>query len=184
MSEMVPFTEISVLGYLNTNIRFWRQRRDDAPDTPGGTKVRVMAEHYVDAFQLVRMSLFGETLPAEGEEGVQNDPVAHIPPLTPEAREEVSLLVQTEIDRQDSLARAGKFDGTHILPSGPDPERMVVLTEEVFEALLITSLERVNQLLNSGILAEGYERQEGLYDELIQTAACAEAWAAAILEDR
>lgn len=113
-----------------------------------------------------------------------SDPVAHIPPLTPEAREEVSLLVQTEIDRQDSLARAGKFDGTHILPSGPDPERMVVLTEEVFEALLITSLERVNQLLNSGILAEGYERQEGLYDELIQTAACAEAWAAAILEDR
>ncbi len=63
MSEMVPFTEISVLGYLNTNIRFWRQRRDNAPDTPAGTKLSLMAEHYIDAYQSVRVSLFGDRLP-------------------------------------------------------------------------------------------------------------------------
>ena len=112
------------------------------------------------------------------------DPVAHIPPLTQAAREEVSLVVQQEIDLQDIHARNGKFGGTHILPGGPDPERMVVLTEEAFEALLITALERVNQAVNTGIGPNGYQRTDDLYDELIQVGAVAEAWAAAILEGR
>lgn len=103
------------------------------------------------------------------------DPVAHIPPLTEAAREEVSLVVQQEIDRQDILARTGKFDNTHVLPGGPDLARLAVTTEEMGE---------VAKEVTIGIKATGYERQDNLYDELIQTAACAEAWAAAILEER
>ncbi len=61
------------------------------------------------------------------------DPVAHIPPLTQAARIEVSLEVQEEIDRQDVLARTGKFHGTHILPGGPDHDRLGVLAEEAGE---------------------------------------------------
>ncbi len=61
------------------------------------------------------------------------DPVAHIPPLTQVTRDEVSLTVQIEIDRQDVLARTGKFHGTHILPGGPDHDRISVLGEHVGE---------------------------------------------------
>ena len=102
------------------------------------------------------------------------DPVAHIPPLKQAERDEVSLTVQIEIDRQDVLARTGKFHGTHILPGGPDHARASVLGEEVGE---------VHKALNE--IKFGQSTREGeLYDELIQTAACAEAWAAAILEGR
>ena len=57
-----------------------------------------------------------------------SDPVAHIKPLTEEAREEVSLVVQQEIDRQDVLVRTGKFHGTHILPGGPDHDRITTVS--------------------------------------------------------
>ncbi len=93
-------------------------------------------------------------------------------------------MILNEIDRQDTLAREGKFDGTHILPGGPDLERMTVLTEEVFEAMLITAIERVNQSLNTGIGPDGYRRDEALKEELVQVAACATAWVAAIIEER
>ncbi len=63
--EMVPFTEIAVVAYLNTAIVFWRKKRDDAPDTPEGEKLRLMASHYIDAYQSVRVSLFGDRLPVE-----------------------------------------------------------------------------------------------------------------------
>jgi hypothetical protein len=105
---------------------------------------------------------------------VTHDPVAHILPLTPEARQKVSLAVQAEIDRQDVLAREGKFHGTHILPGGPDHDRVSVLGEEVGE---------VNKALNE-IKFEQATREDELYVELIQTAATAEAWAAAIVENR
>ncbi len=81
-----------------------------------------------------------------------SDPVAHIPPFNPGSLAAVAVRIIGEIERQDVLAREGKFDGTHILPGGPDPERMVVLTEEMFEAMLIAALERVNQSLNAGLL--------------------------------
>ena len=55
MSDTVPFTEKDVKEYLDKVITHWRMC--DAP--PG------MASHYVDAFQSVRMSLFGELLPQE-----------------------------------------------------------------------------------------------------------------------
>ncbi len=105
-----------------------------------------------------------------------SDPVAHIPPLTSESREEVSLVVQAEIDRVDVLARdpIGPFHGTHIMPGGPDHDRMVVLGEEVGE--VNTALKEIKY----GIAT----REDDLYVELIQTAATAQAWASAILEDR
>ncbi len=112
------------------------------------------------------------------------DPVAHIPPFSPEVLREVAVMILNEINRQDFLAREGKFGGTHILPGGPDPERMVVLTEEMFEAMLLTALERLNQSLNAGLRPDGYRRVEGLKEELLQVAACATAWVAAIIEER
>ena len=65
MSEMVPFTETDVKAYLDKAILFWRKKRNDAPSTPEGTKLVVMARHYVDAYQSVRVSLFGDRLPVE-----------------------------------------------------------------------------------------------------------------------
>ncbi len=112
------------------------------------------------------------------------DPVAHIPPFNPQVLREVAVMTLNEINRQDFVARAGGFGGTHILPGGPDPERMVVLTEEMFEAMLLMALERVNQSLNAGQRSDGYRRVEGLKEELIQVAACATAWVAAIIEER
>ena len=62
----VPFTEKDVKVYLDNAIRNWRQTRD-VPDLLDGDNVKeyVMACHYIDAFQSVRMSLFGELLPKE-----------------------------------------------------------------------------------------------------------------------
>ena len=62
---MVGFTQIEVVAYLNTSIVWRRKKRDGAPDTPAGDKMRVMASHYIDAYQSVRVSLFGERLPVE-----------------------------------------------------------------------------------------------------------------------
>ena len=56
--DVVPFTEKEVKKYLDTCIVFWRQKRDN------GEEVR-MAENYIDAYQSMRMSLFGETLAVE-----------------------------------------------------------------------------------------------------------------------
>ena len=58
----VEFTEEAIQDYLDNAIRAWRTTRDGAHGPEGDTAQRVMAEHYVDAFQSVRMSLFGEQL--------------------------------------------------------------------------------------------------------------------------
>lgn len=78
--------------------------------------------------------------------------------------------VFAEILRQDVLARAGKFGGLHILPSGPDHARLAVLTEEVGEVA-----RELNETLMGRASPEG-----ALVKELIQVAACAVAWATAI----
>lgn len=52
----VSFTEEDVKGYLDKNIKYWRKC---AP-----TEMRAS---YIDAYQSVRVSLFGELLPKEGE---------------------------------------------------------------------------------------------------------------------
>lgn len=56
MSKTVPFTEEGVKKYLDQAITHWRLC--DAPSEE-------MRSHYVDAFQSVRISLFGELLPPE-----------------------------------------------------------------------------------------------------------------------
>lgn len=58
----VEFTEEAIQDYLDNAIRAWRTQRDRAHGPEGDTAQRIMAEHYVDAFQSVRTSLFGETL--------------------------------------------------------------------------------------------------------------------------
>lgn len=52
----VPFTEKDVKGYLDKAIEYWRK----CPATE-------MRDSYVDAYQSVRISLFGELLPKGGE---------------------------------------------------------------------------------------------------------------------
>lgn len=67
--EIIPFTEEHVKEYLDTAIRKWRKRKVEArmlsvgPDNIATT----ISECYVDAFQSVRTTLFGELLPTEEE---------------------------------------------------------------------------------------------------------------------
>lgn len=62
----VQFTEKDVKAYLDECVVFWRKKRDN-PLIKEQSRIR-MAEHYVDAFQSVRMSLFGELLSIKEEE--------------------------------------------------------------------------------------------------------------------
>lgn len=55
------------LAYLDNAIRKWRENRDDAIEGWANPDL-IRAEAYVDAFQSVRLSLFGELLPVEGTE--------------------------------------------------------------------------------------------------------------------
>lgn len=64
MAETVEFTEEAVKEYLDGAIRLWRQEREMAEVS----EARVMFAYYIDAFQSVRTSLFGETLPPEEED--------------------------------------------------------------------------------------------------------------------
>ena len=59
MSATVPFVESSVEAYLDHAIRRWREIRVDAAamDRSG-----LIASCYVDAYQSVRVSLFGKVL--------------------------------------------------------------------------------------------------------------------------
>lgn len=54
VSETVPFTEESVKDHLDKCILFWRAQRKDG---------MVTASQYIDAYQSLRISLFGTTLP-------------------------------------------------------------------------------------------------------------------------
>ncbi|MDF1536078.1 MAG: hypothetical protein P1S46_06180 [bacterium] len=55
MGKTVDFTEEAVLSYLDECINFWRNKRDKEEDP--------MAIYYIDAFQSVRISIFGDILP-------------------------------------------------------------------------------------------------------------------------
>jgi len=50
--------------YLDDSIRHWRKIYNDQtiPTTPPDDFEREMAEHYIDAYQSVRSSIFGEVL--------------------------------------------------------------------------------------------------------------------------
>ena len=101
--------------------------------------------------------------------------VAVVPPFGPESIRLALDDARIEILRQDRLAREGKFGGTHIMPGGTDLERLAVLAEEMGEV----SIE-----VCKGIELAGQVRRPGLREELIQVAAVALAWVAAIDEGR
>ena len=61
MAEVVPFEKDLVRTYLDLNIASWRKRFEDAErnnDVPS----KEIAVCYIDAYQSVRVSLFGELL--------------------------------------------------------------------------------------------------------------------------
>jgi len=63
MSEQtVPFKEKAVRMYLDRCINYWRNRRDFEDDEE--------ADHYIDAFQKVRISLFGKPLSGDMKDGI------------------------------------------------------------------------------------------------------------------
>ena len=57
----LKFRNKPIRHYLDSCIKYWRSERDKA-ETPGD---RSRAVYYVDAFQSVRTSIFGETLPVD-----------------------------------------------------------------------------------------------------------------------
>lgn len=102
------------------------------------------------------------------------DAVPHVPPLGTDALVTATVDIRFEVQRQDDLARSGKFGGTHVMPGGTDDGRLRVLVEEVGE---------VATELNEADIA-GVPRTENLRKELVQTAAVCLAWVAAIDEGR
>lgn len=62
MSDRLAFSEDAIRQYLDDAIRSWRHKRDSV------SSGRDRAIHYVDAFQSVRSSIFGETLPVDDDE--------------------------------------------------------------------------------------------------------------------
>lgn len=60
----VALTEKDIRAYLDECIIFWRNKKAKA----GTGTEQQMSSHYIDAYQSVRTSLFGETLPV-GDDG-------------------------------------------------------------------------------------------------------------------
>ena len=58
-AEVVPFNKKDVKEYLDQVIEYWRKKRSWA-EKRGDQAQYEQATHYVDAFQSVRVSLFGE----------------------------------------------------------------------------------------------------------------------------
>ena len=54
MTDTINFDEESIKKYLDNCIKFWRKERDE--------KNSEDAKYYIDAFQSVRISIFGELL--------------------------------------------------------------------------------------------------------------------------
>jgi hypothetical protein len=61
--DTVAFMTEAVMAYLDAAIDSWRVKREAARQTPDAEKPYVQATHYIDAFQSVRVSLFGELKP-------------------------------------------------------------------------------------------------------------------------
>jgi len=56
VSKILPFEKEDVKTYLDDCIKYWRLRE---------SKGITIAQYYIDAYQSVRVSLFGERLPFE-----------------------------------------------------------------------------------------------------------------------
>ena len=73
--DVVPFIEEDVKEYLDSCIGHWRVKKKSAEERLSKKNIPTynvrenltMASYYIDAFQSVRMSLFGELLPADGD---------------------------------------------------------------------------------------------------------------------
>ena len=75
-NNLIPFEEEEIKAYLDCAIRFWRKKKEEANkkfdiigvvDSAEENCDVLIAGCYVDAFQSVRMSLFGELLPLEDQ---------------------------------------------------------------------------------------------------------------------
>jgi hypothetical protein len=64
MADTIPFTPDAVLKHIDGCIRACRVNRDEAART-GDTHGAHTWACYVDAYQSIRCSLFGSTLPVE-----------------------------------------------------------------------------------------------------------------------
>jgi hypothetical protein len=60
MANIVEFTPEAVKEHLDGAIRFWRQVKNDP-----NHELHDVAIYYCDAFQSLRISIFGELLPAD-----------------------------------------------------------------------------------------------------------------------
>ena len=60
--KVVLFNEKDVKAYLDRAIRSWRDKK---VKIKGDVEEELVCACYIDAFQSMRMSLFGETLPEE-----------------------------------------------------------------------------------------------------------------------
>jgi hypothetical protein len=95
--ESSPDSHVALTGlqdYLDDSIRRWRVLRDEA----GTDDERVLAHHYIDAFQAVRDSIIGTVLPET--EGPQSDEEAGQPSVPRELK-----LMTTRV--ADVLVRKG-----------------------------------------------------------------------------
>ncbi len=61
MTEVIPFEKDLVRTYLDLNIASWRKRFEDA-ERDNDVESKQIAVSYIDAYQSVRVSLFGELL--------------------------------------------------------------------------------------------------------------------------
>ncbi len=62
----MKLSPIDTLKYIDNSIIFWRNKKKKAHEANLGPD-EAMARCYVDAFQSVRISIFGELLPKEEE---------------------------------------------------------------------------------------------------------------------
>lgn len=63
---LISMTPQEIREYLDEGIMSWRSQRDQAANPgheSGDAVLHAMARYYIDAFQSVRSTLFGETLP-------------------------------------------------------------------------------------------------------------------------
>jgi len=56
--DTIPFEERAVRAYLDRVIVHWRERREFAKEE----ETKLQAIYYIDAYQSMRISLFGELL--------------------------------------------------------------------------------------------------------------------------
>ena len=59
MDNIIPFQKKEVQDYLDRCIKYWRNQKEQSEDD---TIFDVVSSCYIDAYQSVRISLFGETL--------------------------------------------------------------------------------------------------------------------------